>query len=151
MQPVNQRVWVYVAHWLIDNDMSFGVNMIRFWGRGTEPLCDYVPAGDAELQKVPGNFASVEDYAKVFEPLLFEECRAQLHNSWEELLEGTVGDPHAGVTIKNVERRERGNQKLQVSVCFVMGYVEDLKLLLSIFLSLLWSQLLRYSLNLQSE
>lgn len=61
-------------------------------------------------------------------------------------MEGTVGDPHAGVTIKNVERRERGNQKLPVSVCFAMGYLEDLELLLSIFLSLLRSQLLRYSL-----
>uniref|UniRef100_A0A7I4BQ27 Uncharacterized protein n=1 Tax=Physcomitrium patens TaxID=3218 RepID=A0A7I4BQ27_PHYPA len=64
--------------------------------------------GDADLQKVPGNFSSVEDYAKVFEPLLFEECRAQLHNAWEELLEGTTGDPHAAVTIKMCERRERG-------------------------------------------
>lgn len=57
---------------------------------------------------MPGSFPSVEDYAKVLEPLLFEECRAQLHNNWEELLEGTSGDPHAAVTIKMHERRERG-------------------------------------------
>lgn len=57
---------------------------------------------------MPGSFPSVEDYSKVLEPLLFEECRAQLHNNWEELLEGTSGDPHAAVTIKMHERRERG-------------------------------------------
>lgn len=66
-------------------------------------------AGDSELQHVPGSFSSVDEYAKVFEPLLFEECRAQLHNCWEELLEGTNGDPHAAVAIKTIERRERGN------------------------------------------
>lgn len=65
-------------------------------------------AGNSDLQKVPGSFPSVDDYAKVLEPLLFEECRAQLHNNWEELLEGTSGDPHPAVTIKLHERRERG-------------------------------------------
>lgn len=33
---------------------------------------------EAELQCVPGQFESVEEYVRVFEPLLFEECRAQL-------------------------------------------------------------------------
>lgn len=57
---------------------------------------------------MPGNFESVEDYTRVFEPLLFEECRAQLHSSWEELLEGSVKDAHLPVSIKGVERRDRG-------------------------------------------
>ncbi|KAK4390269.1 putative helicase DDB [Sesamum angolense] len=37
-----------------------------------------------ELQRVPGRFDSVEEYVRVFEPLLFEECRAQLYSTWEE-------------------------------------------------------------------
>ncbi|KAG6543891.1 hypothetical protein Mapa_014731 [Marchantia paleacea] len=65
-------------------------------------------SGTSDLQQVPGNFESVEDYTRVFEPLLFEECRAQLHSSWEELLEGSVKDAHVPVSIKGVERRERG-------------------------------------------
>ncbi|KAL3681980.1 hypothetical protein R1sor_000002 [Riccia sorocarpa] len=64
--------------------------------------------GTSDLQKVPGSFESVEDYTRVLEPLLFEECRAQLHSSWEELLEGNVKDAHIPVSIKGVERRERG-------------------------------------------
>ncbi|CAM6105716.1 unnamed protein product [Calypogeia fissa] len=65
-------------------------------------------SGTSDLQKVPGRFESVEDYVRVLEPLLFEECRAQLNSSWEELLEGSVKDAHVPVTIKGVERRERG-------------------------------------------
>ncbi|KAL2610776.1 hypothetical protein R1flu_022468 [Riccia fluitans] len=64
--------------------------------------------GTSDLQKVPGSFESVEDYTRVLEPLLFEECRAQLHSAWEELLEGNVKDVHIPVSIKGVERRERG-------------------------------------------
>ncbi|CAK9218121.1 unnamed protein product [Sphagnum troendelagicum] len=64
--------------------------------------------GDSELQRVPGSFASFDEYVGVFEPLLFEECRAQLHNSWEELVEGSSGDPFVPVSVKTVERRERG-------------------------------------------
>ncbi|XP_076958992.1 putative helicase MAGATAMA 3 [Bidens hawaiensis] len=63
---------------------------------------------EAELQCVPGSFESVEEYIKVFEPLLFEECRAQLYSTWEELTEAGSRDSHAMVRIKNVERRERG-------------------------------------------
>lgn len=60
---------------------------------------------EAELQCVPGQFESVEEYVKVFEPLLFEECRAQLYSTWEEMADtGT----HVRVHIKNIERRERG-------------------------------------------
>ncbi|KAL8225543.1 hypothetical protein R6Q57_018100 [Mikania cordata] len=63
---------------------------------------------EAELQCVPGSFESVEEYIKVFEPLLFEECRAQLYSTWEELTETGSRDLHTMVRIKNVERRERG-------------------------------------------
>ncbi|KAJ9560507.1 hypothetical protein OSB04_005667 [Centaurea solstitialis] len=63
---------------------------------------------EAELQCVPGSFESVEEYVRVFEPLLFEECRAQLYSTWEELTETASRDSHAMVRIKSVERRERG-------------------------------------------
>lgn len=58
-----------------------------------------------ELQCVPGSFESVEEYVRVFEPLLFEECRAQLSSSLEEV---TETGSHVKVYVKNVERRERG-------------------------------------------
>ncbi|EYU33333.1 hypothetical protein ABFS82_03G017200 [Erythranthe guttata] len=61
---------------------------------------------EEELQRVPGQFDSVEEYISVFEPLLFEECRAQLYSSWEESSE-TVSS-HVRVSIKSIERRERG-------------------------------------------
>ncbi|GFY85806.1 P-loop containing nucleoside triphosphate hydrolases superfamily protein [Actinidia rufa] len=63
---------------------------------------------EAELQCVPGRFESVEEYARVFEPLLFEECRAQLYSTWEELTETASRDLHVMVRVKSVERRERG-------------------------------------------
>ncbi|KAH6827842.1 P-loop containing nucleoside triphosphate hydrolases superfamily protein [Perilla frutescens var. hirtella] len=61
---------------------------------------------EEELQRVPGSFDSVEEYIRVFEPLLFEECRAQLYSTWEESLE-TVSN-HVRVCIKSIDRRERG-------------------------------------------
>ncbi|KAI3465092.1 hypothetical protein Pfo_021755 [Paulownia fortunei] len=61
---------------------------------------------EEELQRVPGRFDSVEEYIRVFEPLLFEECRAQLYSTWEESSE-TVSS-HVRVGIKSIERRERG-------------------------------------------
>lgn len=61
---------------------------------------------DEELQRVPGRFESVEEYVRVFEPLLFEECRAQLFSTWEESIETFSG--HVRVSIKSLERRERG-------------------------------------------
>lgn len=61
---------------------------------------------DEELQRVPGRFDSVEEYIRVFEPLLFEECRAQLYSTWEESQE--TASNHVRVCIKSVERRERG-------------------------------------------
>ncbi|KAL2895844.1 putative ATP-dependent helicase C29A10.10c [Bienertia sinuspersici] len=63
---------------------------------------------ESDLQCVPGRFESVEDYIRVFEPLLFEECRAQLYSTWEELSETTSRDAHVMVRVKSVERRERG-------------------------------------------
>ncbi|KAE8704419.1 alcohol dehydrogenase-like 7 [Hibiscus syriacus] len=66
------------------------------------------PPEDTELQCVPGRFESVEEYVNVFEPLLFEECRAQLYSTWEELTESPSRDTHIMVRIKSIERRERG-------------------------------------------
>ncbi|XP_044511262.1 uncharacterized protein LOC123229483 [Mangifera indica] len=63
---------------------------------------------ESELQRVPGRFESVEEYVRVFEPLLFEECRAQLYSTWEELTETGSRDTHIVVHIKSIERRERG-------------------------------------------
>ncbi|CAA7408965.1 unnamed protein product [Spirodela intermedia] len=63
---------------------------------------------DSELQRVPGSFESVEEYVKVFEPLLFEECRAQLYSTWEETTEAASRDAHIMVRVKTLERRERG-------------------------------------------
>ncbi|XP_010541131.1 PREDICTED: uncharacterized ATP-dependent helicase C29A10.10c [Tarenaya hassleriana] len=62
-------------------------------------------AEDTELQCVPGRFESVDEYVRVFEPLLFEECRAQLYSTWEEMTEANA---YMKVRIKFVERRERG-------------------------------------------
>ncbi|GLT44917.1 hypothetical protein SLA2020_187900 [Shorea laevis] len=63
---------------------------------------------ETDLQCVPGQFESVEEYVRVFEPLLFEECRAQLFSTWEELTELPSRDTHVMVRIKSIERRERG-------------------------------------------
>lgn len=64
--------------------------------------------GETDLQCVPGRFESVEEYVRVFEPLLFEECRAQLYSTWEELTETVSRDSHITVRVKTIERRERG-------------------------------------------
>lgn len=66
--------------------------------------------GETELQCVPGQFESVEEYVRVFEPLLFEECRAQLYSTWEELTETVSRDTHIMVRVKGIERRERGTE-----------------------------------------
>ncbi|XXG87505.1 hypothetical protein AAC387_Pa11g2173 [Persea americana] len=63
--------------------------------------------GETDLQCVPGCFESVEEYVRVFEPLLFEECRAQLYSTWEESTETISRDAPVTVRIKSVERRER--------------------------------------------
>ncbi|RRT73097.1 hypothetical protein B296_00006536 [Ensete ventricosum] len=64
-------------------------------------------AEETELQRVPENFESVEEYVRVLEPLLFEECRAQLYSTYEELQETITRDAYIMVRVKNVERRER--------------------------------------------
>ncbi|XP_062099358.1 uncharacterized protein LOC133805247 [Humulus lupulus] len=64
--------------------------------------------GETDLQCVPGRFESVEEYVRVFEPLLFEECRAQLYSTWEELSEIPSRDTHVKVRVKSIDRRERG-------------------------------------------
>ncbi|KAL5992328.1 hypothetical protein ACLOJK_013244 [Asimina triloba] len=69
----------------------------KFWHR----------PGETDLQCVPGEFESVEEYVGVFEPLLFEECCAQLYSTWEELTETVLRDANIMVRIKTVERRER--------------------------------------------
>lgn len=66
---------------------------------------------ETELQCIPGQFESVEEYVRVFEPLLFEECRAQLYSTWEELTETVSRDTHIMVRVKANEPRERGNLK----------------------------------------
>ncbi|KAL1329314.1 hypothetical protein AAHE18_12G031900 [Arachis hypogaea] len=63
---------------------------------------------ETELQCVPGRFESVEEYVRVFEPLLFEECRAQLYSTWEESMETVSRDTHFMVRVKANESRERG-------------------------------------------
>lgn len=64
--------------------------------------------GETDLQCVPGRFESVEEYIRVFEPLLFEECRAQLYSAWEESTETVSRDTHIMVRVKANESRERG-------------------------------------------
>lgn len=50
----------------------------------------------------------MEEYVRVFEPLLFEECRAQLYSTYEELPGSVSRDTYFTVRVKMVERRERG-------------------------------------------
>lgn len=69
-------------------------------------------AGESELKKVPTDFSSVEEYIGVFEPLLFEECRAQSRSVWEELVEPHGKDVHIHVNIRTVNQRERGRTHL---------------------------------------
>ncbi|KAJ0251719.1 Uncharacterized protein HA466_0126370 [Hirschfeldia incana] len=60
---------------------------------------------DAELECVPERFESPDEYVRVLEPLLFEECRAQLYSSWEE---SSQANSYMKVIIKTVDRKERG-------------------------------------------
>ena len=55
-----------------------------------------------KLQKVPIHFTSVDQYLDIFEPLLLEECRAQILRSFQEgsviehhlKLQGLQGEAH---------------------------------------------------------
>ena len=73
---------------------------------------------ETELKCVPGRFESVEEYVRVFEPLLFEECRAQLYSTWEESTETVSRDTHIMVRVKVNESRERGTL-IPFFACFV--------------------------------
>lgn len=80
---------------------------------------------ETELQCVPGHFESEEEYVKVFEPLLFEECRAQLYSTWEEMAESGT---HVKVHVKNIERRERGMlRQLYLYIYFVLFFNSDMR------------------------
>ncbi|KAF6149170.1 hypothetical protein GIB67_026026 [Kingdonia uniflora] len=65
-------------------------------------------AEGTKLKCVPVRFESVEEYIGVFEPLIFEECRAKLRAEWEELNESSSGGEHIEVTIKCVKKRRGG-------------------------------------------
>ncbi|MQM02775.1 hypothetical protein Taro_035545, partial [Colocasia esculenta] len=56
---------------------------------------------ESELQCVPRSFQSAEEYVRVFEPLLFEECRAQLYSTWEESTETVSRGVH--IMIRNMQ------------------------------------------------
>lgn len=73
------------------------------------------------MQCVPGRFESVEEYVRVFEPLLFEECRAQLYSAWEESTETVSRDTHIMVRVKANESRERGTLT-PFTACFVLDW-----------------------------
>ncbi|KAI3749176.1 hypothetical protein L2E82_19783 [Cichorium intybus] len=45
----------------------------------------------------PRSFESIEEYLRVFQPLLFEECRAELYSTWEELTETSSKNSHTMV------------------------------------------------------
>lgn len=76
----------------------------------------YCVSEESELQCIPGRFESVEEYVKVFEPLLFEECRAQLYSTWEELTETNT---HVMVRVKSIERRERGTKMIHSMLVYI--------------------------------
>jgi hypothetical protein len=106
LMNTNSQVVVIVALLMNINSQVVVIVALYFYSMFTSVL--YVD--DAELQCVPGSFESVRDYVNVFEPLLFEECRAQLHSTWEELCDEATKDPHIQVCVKNVERCERGKE-----------------------------------------
>ena len=89
---------------------------------------------DAELQCVPGSFGSVREYVDVFEPLLFEECRAQLHSMWEELCDEVSKDPHIQVCVKSVERCERGKCIILYFILVVLSHSKSMKTILLLHL-----------------
>lgn len=78
----------------------------------------FVETEEEELQRIPGRFDSVEEYISVFEPLLFEECRAQLYSTWEESSETVTNQVR--VCIKSIERRERGTV-LILQLCLILN------------------------------
>lgn len=48
--------------------------------------------------------------------MLFEECRAQLYSTWEELTETNT---HVMVRVKSIERRERGTKMIHSMLVYI--------------------------------
>ncbi|CAI5477302.1 unnamed protein product, partial [Closterium sp. Yama58-4] len=96
----------------------------RLWGAGGTAGATSAAAGAADADaaqpatpppKLPERFGSVEEYVGAFEPLLFEEARAQVASSWEEVEGGEGGGGSAGgssagvaVRVASLEATHRG-------------------------------------------
>uniref|UniRef100_A0A0E0QVR9 Cytochrome b561 domain-containing protein n=1 Tax=Oryza rufipogon TaxID=4529 RepID=A0A0E0QVR9_ORYRU len=106
-KPVNKRSLVSKKQTPANNMQYQDTSVERLIREVTSDKFWHNPE-EAELQCVPKSFESAEEYIRVFEPLLFEECRAQLYSSYEESLESVSRDAHVMVRVKTVERRERG-------------------------------------------
>ncbi|KAI3736864.1 hypothetical protein L2E82_26851 [Cichorium intybus] len=57
------------------------------------PVVRFTNERETDL-RLPGSFESIEEYLRVFQPLLFEECRAELYSTWEELTETSSKNSH---------------------------------------------------------
>ncbi|XP_040384120.1 uncharacterized ATP-dependent helicase C29A10.10c-like [Oryza brachyantha] len=106
-KPVNKRSLVSKKQTTANNMQYQDTSVERLIREVTSDKFWHNPE-EAELQCVPGSFESAEEYIRVFEPLLFEECRAQLYSSYEESVESVSRDSHVMVRVKTVDRRERG-------------------------------------------
>lgn len=58
-------------------------------------------------EEIPSTFAGPAEYVAAFEPLLFEECRAQVLSQWEEASESAAAS-HMPVRVTSLERADRG-------------------------------------------
>ncbi|XP_037459597.1 uncharacterized ATP-dependent helicase C29A10.10c-like [Triticum dicoccoides] len=106
-KPANKRSLVPKKQASVNNTQYNDTSVERLIREVTNGKFWHNPE-EEELQCVPGSFDSAEEYIRVFEPLLFEECRAQLYSSYEESLEAVSRDAHVMVRVKSVDRRERG-------------------------------------------
>ncbi|KAL6642551.1 hypothetical protein ACP70R_020732 [Stipagrostis hirtigluma subsp. patula] len=106
-KPANKRSIVSKKQTSVNNSQYQDTSVERLIREVTSDKFWHNPE-EEELQCVPGSFESAEEYIRVFEPLLFEECRAQLYSSYEESLEAVGRDAHVAVRVKTVDRRERG-------------------------------------------
>ena len=97
---------------------------------------------------MPEHFESVEEYVRVFEPLLFEECRAQLYSTYEELQETTTRDAHIMIRVKNVERRERGIHMTYLYYFFLTIYDQVVLFLQSSLIDAVWVKPIQSTTNL---
>ncbi|GJP68522.1 hypothetical protein CLOP_g25215 [Closterium sp. NIES-67] len=100
----------------------------RLWGAGGTADATSAAAGAAGVDgarpatpppKLPERFGSVEEYVRAFEPLLFEEARAQVASSWEEMeggeggAGGRAGGGSATVGVASLEETNRAAPSLQ--------------------------------------